>query len=34
MGHGTDQMYERYAITTERDQKEGVKRLAQLHQSS
>ena len=30
MGHRTDQMYERYAITTERDQKEGVKKVAAL----
>jgi hypothetical protein len=28
MGHRTDQMYERYAITTDRDKKDGVKRLA------
>jgi len=34
MGHRTDQMHERYAITTERDQKDGVKRLALLHQVS
>ena len=34
MGHRTDQMNERYAITTERDQKDGVKRLALLHQAS
>ncbi len=30
MGHRTDQMYERYAITTERDQRDGVKRLVQF----
>ncbi len=32
VGHETESVYRRYAITTERDLEEGVAKLTQLHQ--